>query len=88
MHNYVLNCKDDIDDLEQDDDNELEPVIHAMSGSPLGWGYLPTIQDFRTLPGTSQTRDTVLRKITREGLRRPDYNLARRGLELDDIGLM
>jgi hypothetical protein len=68
LHNYVLNCKDDIDDLEKDNDNEVEPAIHEMIGSPLGWGYLPTVQDFRTLPGTSQTRDTVLRKIARKGL--------------------
>jgi hypothetical protein len=89
LHNYVLNCKDDIDDEFSVGEDEADgPTIHRLVGSPLGWGYLPTVEDFRTLPGTSLTRDTVLRKIIREGLRRPAHNLQRRALELEDLGLM
>jgi hypothetical protein len=89
LHNYVLNCKDDIDDdLEVSENEEELPTIHRLVGSPLGWGYLPTVEDFRKLPGTSLTRDAVLRKIEREGLRRPAHNLQRRALELEDLGLM
>jgi hypothetical protein len=46
MHNYVLNCKEDDED---EDSPEDEPEIHVlMAGSPLGWGYLPTIDDFNS----------------------------------------
>jgi hypothetical protein len=86
LHNYVLNCKDENEDGQDSQDDE--PEIHAMPGSPLGWGYLPTIGDFNSLPGISHTRDAVVRKIAREGLRRPAHNLERRALELDDLGLM
>jgi hypothetical protein len=85
MHNYVLDCKAQEDEEEGPMD---EPEIHAMPGSPLGWGYLPTVEDFISLPGISHTRDAVLRKITREGFRRPAHNLERRALELEDLGLM
>jgi hypothetical protein len=44
---------------------ESEHQIHMMPGSPLGWGHLPTVDVFNSLPGTSQTREAVLQKITR-----------------------
>jgi hypothetical protein len=84
--NFLLNCKEE--EAEDEDCPDDKPEIHVMVGSPLGWGYLPTIEDFNSLPGTLHTRDTVLRKITREGLRRPAHNLERRRLELHDLGLM
>ena len=81
MHNYVQQDKDQ-------DNPEDEPEIHPMPGSLLGWGHLPTIEDCHSLPGILHTSDTVLCKITREGLWHPAHNLERRALELDDIGLM
>jgi hypothetical protein len=54
MHNYVLNwCKGE--DEDEDSPPEDKPDIHVMAGSPLGWDYLPTIDDFNSLPGTSCT---------------------------------
>jgi hypothetical protein len=85
MHNYVLNCNDQEDNPDSPQD---EPEIHALAGSPLGWGYLPTVQDFSSLAGISHTHNTVVRKITREGLRCPAHNVERRTLKLDDLGLM
>ncbi len=78
MHNYVLDCKQQDEDK---DSLEDEPEIHAMPGSPLGWGYLPTIENFHSFPGISHTQDTVLHKMTREVLWHPVYNLERRALE-------
>jgi hypothetical protein len=43
------------------DEDKLE--IHVMLGSPLGWGYLPTVSHFNSLPVSSQTREAILRKI-------------------------
>lgn len=91
MHNYVLDCKIAREEEEEDveggeDDSQHE--IHVMPGSPLGWGYLPTVDTFISLPGSSLTREAVLRKIRRHGFRRPTHNLERRRLELDEIGLM
>ena len=62
--------------------------IIAMKDSPLGWGYLPTVEELVPIPGTSQTRYIFLRKVTREGLRRPAHNVERKRLELHDTGLM
>jgi hypothetical protein len=63
--------------------NSANSEIHVMAGSPLGWGYLPTIDNFNLLPGTSLvTREAILQKIARHGFRRPTHNLERRNLEL------
>jgi hypothetical protein len=99
MHNYVLDCKirkEEAEDMEEagtetertETERTEAPEIHVMPGSPLGWGYLPTVHTFDTLPGTSLTRDAVLRKIARHGFRRPTHNLERRRLELHEVGLM
>jgi len=69
LHNYVLDCKVKDDDDGPDESNADLPEIHAMAGSPLGWCYIPTVEEFVSMPGISHTRDAVLRKITREGFR-------------------
>jgi hypothetical protein len=91
MHNCVLDCKIAREEEEEDveggeDDSQHE--VHAMPGSPLGWGCLPTADTFVSPPGSSLTREAVLRKIRRHGFRRPTHDLERRRLELDEIGLM
>jgi hypothetical protein len=89
LHNYALDCKIRKEEqVEEAEDEQDLTEIHLMPGSPLGWGYLPTVQNFQSLPGTSLTREAVLRKIARHGFRRPAHNLERRRLELCEIGLM
>jgi hypothetical protein len=84
LHNYVIDNKED----DSATDTSLEgPNIRAMSESPLGWGYLPTVEPLETQPGTSQTRDAILRHIHRNGFCRPKRNLEQRE-ELHEIGLM
>jgi hypothetical protein len=77
----------DMDENEAEEQQDLME-IHVMPGSPLGWGYLPNVHTFESLPGTSLTKEAVLRKIARHGFRRPAHNVERRRLELDEIGLM
>jgi hypothetical protein len=89
MHNYVLDCqiqKETVvaENALVEETNSANSEIHVMAaGSPLGLGYLPTIDNFNLLPGTSLvTREAILQKIARHGFRRPTHNLERRNLEL------
>jgi hypothetical protein len=70
-----------------DEMDEAKLEIHVMLGSPLGWGYLPTVSHFHSLPGSSQTREAIWRKISWQGFRCPAHNLERRQ-EWHEIGLM
>jgi hypothetical protein len=92
MHNYVCDCQIQKEPVVAEnalDETDLaDSEIHMMAGSPLGWGYLPIIDDFNSLPGTSLTREAILRKIARHGFRRLMHNLKRRKLKLHEIGLM
>jgi hypothetical protein len=84
LHNYVINQKEETfsrDDLVLDG-----PNIWSMPECPLGWGYLPTVEELQAYPGTSQTRDAIMHHIRRHGFSRPQRNLAQRGLHV--IGLM
>jgi hypothetical protein len=90
LHNYVIDCKAHDDDDNSPGDKSLDgPKIRSMLESPLGWGYLPTVEPLVTHPGTSQTRDAILRHIHRHGFCRPQRNLAQnQPSELHEIGLM
>jgi hypothetical protein len=80
LHNFVIDRqlgRQGIVQVDVEEDPQLE--IIAMPDSPLGWGYLPTVEELVPIAGTSQTREIVLRKVTREGLRRPAHNVERRG---------
>jgi hypothetical protein len=84
LHNFVI--EQDYDDdycIDDDEWNDLE--IKTMEGSPLGWGYLPTVEPLQTIPGTSMVRDAILRHVTRNAYRRPAHNLERRELELHEL---
>jgi hypothetical protein len=84
LHNYAIDQKEETfceDDLVLDG-----PNIRSMPDSPLGWGYLPTVEELQAYPGTSQTRDAIMRHIRRHGFSRPQRNLEQR--ELHEIGLM
>jgi hypothetical protein len=63
--------------MEETDEAKLE--IYVMPGSPLKWGYLPTVSHFNSLPGSSQTGDLILHKIVRHGLGEKDKNYMRLG---------
>jgi hypothetical protein len=54
------------------------------------WGHLSTAADtLNSLPGTSLTREAVLRKMRRHGFRRPTaHDIERRRLELQEAGLL
>jgi hypothetical protein len=85
LHNYVI---DQNEETFSDEDLELDgPNIQPMPESPLGWGYLPTVEELQAYPGTSQTRDAIMRHIRRHGFSRPQRNLAQRE-ELHEMGLM
>jgi hypothetical protein len=85
LHNFVIDQDRDEEDLETD---ALEDEIVPLAESPLQWGYLPTVEKLDPPGGTSQTREAILGKLTREGLRRPAANVERRRKELQDMGLM
>ena len=80
LHNYVI--------TEDGEDNILPADIPPFLDLPLGWGYLPTVEALVQIPGTSQVRDIIVRKIRREGLLRPSENVARRRQELPQLELM
>ena len=80
LHNYVI--------TEEGDDNIRPADIPPLPDSPLGWGYLPTVEALVRIPGTSQVRDIIVRKIRRDGLLRPAENVARRQQELHQLELM
>jgi len=50
--------------------------------SPLGWGYLPTVEPLCILPGSSVMRDVILTRLQTLGLQRPPVNIERRRKEL------
>ena len=71
---------------ENGDKDETLAGIPVMPNSPLQWGYLPTVEELVVIPGTSQMRDIIVRKIRQLQLRRPAYNVARQ--ELHELNLM
>ena len=86
LHNYVINEK--IIDNEIMDDNQILTEIIPVSLSPLGWGYLPTVEPLCILPGSSVMRDVILTRLQTLGVQRPPVNIERRRKELHEINLM
>jgi hypothetical protein len=84
LHNFVIDNKDDDFIAGTSLDG---PNIRVMSESPLGWGYLPTVEPLEAHPDTSQTRDAILRHIHCNGYCRPRPNLEQQE-GLHEIGLM
>ena len=87
LHNFCLREDADVVDL-IDDTTVLNEIILTQRDSPLGWGYLPTVEQLRRIPGTSLIRDVMVGRIGQLGLRRPTHNLLANRAELHDIGLM
>jgi hypothetical protein len=86
LHNYVINKK--IIDNEIIDDNPILTELIPVSLSPLGWGYLPTVEPLFILPGNSVMRDVILTRLQTLGLHRPPVNIESRRKELHEINLM
>jgi hypothetical protein len=60
LHNYVITEKKVVKDIsglsgsdEADDIQEILAEITPVYNSPLGWGYLPTVEKLDVMPGTS-----------------------------------
>ena len=86
LHNF---CIDQDGDEFVDHDTALREIL-PMAGAEFGWGYLPTVERLVVdpIPGTSQMRDIIVRRINRLGLRRPAANVERMRYELHQINLM
>ena len=82
LHNFVITE----DGNEDEDKEETLAGIPVMPNSPLQWGYLPTVEELVVIPGTSQMRDIIVRKILQLQLRRPAHNVARQ--ELHKLNLL
>jgi hypothetical protein len=82
LHNFVIDNKED--DFSDEDWTLDGPIIGAMADSPLGWGYLPTVEELQMHPGTSQTRDAIMRHIRRNGFSRPQRNLEQQKQQIDN----
>jgi hypothetical protein len=88
LHNFVID-QDWEDDWSPDDEvtsGTGEHQIQSMTGSPLGFGYLPTVQPYKAIPGSSLIGSSILAFIETMEYRRPAHNVSRR--ELLDFGLM
>ena len=83
LHNYC------IDTRSHDLCSEIDEII-PVQASPLGWGYLPTVEPLQiaSVSGTSQVCDAVLGMVSQNGFGRPAHNIEQQRQELHDINLM
>ena len=95
LHNYVIDENKVDKDIsgspgsdEADDIQEILAEITPVYNSPLGWGYLPTVEKLDVMPGTSVIRDVILERIANMGLQRPPANIERKRLELHKLNFM
>lgn len=86
LHNFVINhdCDTTIDPITLSNDfHEINPL---QCGNELTnhLGYLPTVEPFTNVTGTSEVRNIIVSIIKSMQLRRPTYNVQRRA-EQDNI---
>ena len=82
LHN---NC---IDMRSQGQSEDIAEIIH-LETSPLGWGYLPTVEMLEpSVHGTSQVHDAILGMVSQYGFGRPPHNIECCQQELQEINLM
>ncbi len=84
LHNFCIN---------HDGDQFMDKTVAfreilPMPGADLGWGSLPTVEPLVSIPGTSQMRESIVRRVGNLAIRRPAENLERHRYELQDINLM
>ena len=90
LHNYCIDMDRPFGDL-PDDNSAVIIRLQSMPpqhNAPLGWPFLPMVKPYRSIPGTSLTRDMILRRVAERGMRRPNANIERRRYELHEVGLM
>ena len=69
---------------------EIEEIM-PVEASPLGWGYLPTVEELvhhRSVQGSSQVQDAILCMVLQNGFGRPAHNIERQHQELHEVNLM
>ena len=82
LHNYCIDMRS------QGLSEDIAEII-PLEKSPLGWGYLPTVEMLRpSVHGTSQVRDAILGMVSQHGFGRPPHNIERHQQELHEINLM
>ena len=69
-----------------DDIQEILAEITPVYNSPLGWGYLPTVEKLDVLLSFEMLFLKEL--LTWVALQRPPANIERKGLELHELNLM
>ena len=69
--------------------SEIDEIMPVPT-SPLGWGYLPTVEPLQvaSVSGTSKVCDAVLGMVSQNGFAQPAQNIERHRQELQDINLM
>ncbi len=86
LHIFCLR-EDNNADIDLNDESNLKE-IRTRRESPLAWGYLPTVEQRRPIPGSSLMRDVIVDRIGQGGLRRPTHNLLANCPKLHYIILM
>ena len=88
LHNFYLSEGKIDNQISMLSDDGQFNSIQSMAESPLGWGYLPTVEPLELQPGTSVVRDVIVARLGQMGMHCPPHNKLRRQLELHDINLM
>ena len=86
LHNFCINMR--TSDLTTN--QEIDEII-PVEASPLGWGYLPTVEELvhhRSCQGSSQVRDAILCMVLQNGFGRPAHNIECQHQELHEVNLM
>ena len=82
LHNFIIDCGVPRQECNEGDDAH----VVAVESAPCGMAYLPCMfepgEEFVKQDGDSQTRLAIVEEISRQGIRRPEYNLLRKEKEV------
>jgi hypothetical protein len=67
------------------DQLEDELKIRPMPGSPLNWGYLPTVEPLVPNPGSCRTHEVILQHVGECGYHHLSHNVERHLPELYEL---
>ena len=69
LHNYCIDMRS------QGLSEDIAEII-PLEKSPLGWGYLPTVEMLQpSVHGTSQVHDAILGMVSQHGFGRSPHNI-------------